>query len=131
MAIMNQIPEQLKGFLADLDQKKKQAERYVAFLDDVTNACQKHGFKSYRDYEDQLARFTSAKVTVMVDQNQATAKKRRFYVTPELAQTMKELNQKGSTAEQIATATGTNVALVNRWKKEGFVYKKPGPEVEK
>jgi len=128
---MNQYPEQLQGFLADLDQKKKLADRYIAFLSEFNAVCEKYSFSSYKDYEDQLARFTSTKVSVMVDPNQGTANKRRLYVTPEIALQMKEMSQNGSTVEQIATATGTNVALVNRWKKEDFVYKKPGREVKK
>jgi hypothetical protein len=131
---MNQIPEQLQGFLTDLDQKKKLADKYLAFLDDVTNVCQKHGFKSYRDYEEQLARDTSQKMySAALDQLASTSvRTKRPFVTEQDCSQIMRMAKENTSPEDISKQLNFNVLLIKRWIKKindpkvKFEYVKPG-----
>ena len=138
----------LTSFLARTAELNQLTERIKEFAKEVAAACKKHGFKSYKDYEQQLALGGSTAVmspatvvsplvapaTGQVPAAEASAK--RPYVTEQDFLKIKSMAEAKTAPETIAKQLNFNVLLIKRWVKrindsEGtFVYVKPGKKAK-
>ena len=138
----------LTSFIARTAELNKLTERIREFAKEVAASCKKHGFRSYKDYEQHLALGGSTTVmsplvvpaTVMsplvepatgqVPPAEASAK--RPFVTKADYLKIKSMAEANTPPETIAKELNFNLLLIKRWVKRinhptiKFVYVKPG-----
>ena len=128
----------LTSFIARTAELNKLTERIREFAKEVAASCKKHGFRSYKDYEQHLALGGSTTVmsplvepaTGQVPPAEASAK--RPFVTEADYLKIKSMAEANTPPETIAKELNFNLLLIKRWVKRinhptiKFVYVKPG-----
>ena len=126
----------LSSFLAVTEERNKLNQRFLDFSKEIAAVCKKYGFRSYMDYEQQLA--LGASTTVMSPLTvpstgqvaPAAASGKRPFVTEQDYLKIKSMAEAKMPSEIIAKELNFNLLLIKRWVKKikdpKFKYVKPG-----
>ena len=128
----------LSSFLAVTEERNKLNQRFLDFSKEIAAVCKKYGFRSYMDYEQQLAlgASTTAMSPLTVPSTgqvpPAAASGKRPFVTEADYLKIKSMAEAETPPEIIAKEMNFNLLLIKRWVKKinntkvKFEYVKPG-----